>query len=112
MSTTNFTVFSLKRTTSLNSSSDLSLPLPLRYQLQVLDEILTYPEPMNTLKLKKVKSTSDVPKHLSGEHYDMIFRGRLERERLEEEKVKQQEEREKNRKNVKKKRRKRKKKEN
>ena len=51
---------------------------------------------MNT-KVKKVKSTSDVPKHLSGKHMIQYWENKhLERERLEEEKVKRQEEREKN----------------
>ena len=63
-----------------------------------LDEILTYPEPMNN-KVKKGKSTSDIPKNLSGEQMIQYLENkRLEKERLEEDKVKRQEEREQNRK--------------
>ena len=47
-------------------------------------------------KVKKGKSTSDMPKHLSGEQMIQYLENkRLQKERLEEEKVKQQEERKK-----------------
>ena len=83
----------------LNSSTELS-PASSKESAEatpLLDEILTYPDPMKA-KVKKGKSTSNMPKHLSGEQMIQYLENkRLEKERLEEEKIKRQEEREQNR---------------
>ena len=83
----------------LNSNTELS-PASSKESAEatpLLDEILTYPDPMKA-KVKKGKSTSDMPKHLSGEQMIQYLENkRLEKERLEEEKIKRQEEREQNR---------------
>ena len=83
----------------LNSSTELS-PASSKESAEatpLLDEILTYPDPMKA-KVKKGKSTSNMPKHLTGEQMIQYLENkRLEKERLEEEKIKRQEEREQNR---------------